>query len=503
MEHFLKRHEDRISGIITGFDRILFRGTLRSISHMDGMNIFLSSKRVLLKDFSKYVQELSGQVKQHVQQVADKAGRPMVYVKSPKLSKEDIAKQIKEKDQVEQGLICVIGCVEICQSFGIRKDGEKKRIKLISEHRQCLHYYFYYMDREFGFMHVRLQSWLPFQIQVYINGREYLARQMQKAAIGYEQRDNCFTWIENLKKAQAIIDRLESRKWERVLKAFAQRLNPLPKRLNLKPYYWSMAQSEYATDIMFNNPQSLAQIYPALVRHSIEQFDSKSVLRFLQRQTNQRFKGEVKGSLEHRLEGVRVKFWVEGNSIKMYDKQGSVLRIETTINNPRQLKVRRQIMSKGRKQMRWVRMRKAVADIERRIDICRSANERFLEALSVVGTPKPSCRLLDSVSKRVQLSGRSYRALRPVAPQDAQLFQLILRGEFLIQGFRNKDLRPIDSKKDSKTAARISRLLALLRAHGLIYKVARTNYYRITKKGQEVMTTAIKFRHSDIALLAA
>src|SRR5207237_3469107 len=130
----------------------------------------------------------------------------MVYVKSPKLSKEEIAKQIKEKDQVEQGLICVIGCVEICQSFGIRKDGEKKRIKLISEYRQCLHYYFYYMDREFGFMHVRLHSWLPFQIQVYINGREYLARQMQKAGIGYEQRDNCFTWIENLKKAQAIID---------------------------------------------------------------------------------------------------------------------------------------------------------------------------------------------------------------------------------------------------------------------------------------------------------
>ena len=146
MEHFLKRHEDRIIGIITGFDRILFRGTLRSISHLDGMNIFLSSKRVLLKDFSKYVQELSGQVKQHLQQVADKAGRPMVYVKSPKLSKEEIAKQIKEKDQVEQGLICVIGCVEICQSFGIRKDGEKKRIKLISEYRQCLHYYFYYMD---------------------------------------------------------------------------------------------------------------------------------------------------------------------------------------------------------------------------------------------------------------------------------------------------------------------------------------------------------------------
>jgi hypothetical protein len=417
------------------------------------------------------------------------------------------------KDQITQGLICVLTCVEPCQSFSIRSDRQTKKLVLEHQRRKCLHVYFYFVDRDFGLMHVRLQTWLPFNIQVCINGREWLGRQMDRAGISYTKRDNCFTYIEDVAAAGRLMDRLTERKWERFLNGFARRLNPIinPKAgFKLRGYYWTMSQCEYATDVLFKDEQSLSEVYPSLARHAIEQFSSRDVLRFLGHRDCDGLKREVTSNLRKRVEGLRIKHWVDENSIKMYDKQGSVLRIETTINNPRRFKVRRSTNRNGHLVMALFPMRKGIADLKRRVELSRSANGRYLNALAVVGETTPSHRLLDPVSQRVIKDGRSYRALQPISPADSRVFEALLRGEHLIQGVRNRDLRlelgpgaDLDPISCRKASARISRLLRLLRAHGLIYKVSKTNYHRITKKGQEVMATATIFRETDIALLAA
>ena len=214
--------------------------------------------------------------------------------------------------------------------------------------------------------------------------------------------------------------------------------------------------------------------------------------------------------MQKRVEGVRVKHWVDENSLKMYDKQGSVLRIETTINNARHFKVRRPTKANGKPVMALFPMRKGIADLKRHVELSRSANKRYLEAFAVVGETTPSHRLLDPVSRPLVRDGRPYRALHPISPADCKVFEVLIKGEYLIQGCRNRDLRgelepgeETDPISRRKASARISRLLRLLRAHRLIYKVPKTHYYRITKKGLPVMTTATIFRHSDIALLAA
>ena len=158
MERFLTRHRDRITGSITGFDRILFRGSLRSICYGEGMDIFLSSQRVLYKDFRTFVQKLSAGIKARAEQLAQQAGRPFVYLSSAQESKEEIARRIQRRDRVPEGLICVLSCVEPCQTFGIRRDREKKELTLVGQERKCLHFYFYYLDREFGLMHIRVSS---------------------------------------------------------------------------------------------------------------------------------------------------------------------------------------------------------------------------------------------------------------------------------------------------------------------------------------------------------
>lgn len=506
MKRFLKRHEGRITGTLSGFDRMLFRGTLRSIAHVSGLEVFLYSQHVWFKDFSAYVISLSEGIIEQAKQTASKLGRPYQYLPSSKESKEELARQIRERDNIKAGLICVFACVEPCQSFDLRKDKATKHLQLVSKERKCLHLYFYYQDREFGLMHVRLQTWLPFTIQVCLNGREWLARQMDRAGITYTQRDNCFTYISDLKRAQQLMDRLTERRWGKFLDALAQKVNPWihPRTgLDVRSYYWSIRQGEYATDVMFRSAAKLAEIYPLLLRHAMFQFSSEEVMRFLQRRTDRRFAGEASSDLQRRLEGIRVKHRVEENSIKMYDKQGSVLRIETTINNPRRFRVHRPGICRGQKLMKWLPMRKGIADIRRRVELSRAANARYLDALSVVGVETPSYRLLDRVNHAVQKVKRRYRALRPISPDDASLFQAILHGHHSLQGFRNRDLRKILGTADPKnTSARISRLLALLRAHKLIYKVFKTNYYRITRKGHQVMATALKFRQPEIALLA-
>lgn len=507
MKRFLERHSGRITGTLSGFDRVLFRGTLRSIAHVSGLEVFLYSQHVLFKDFGAYADGLSQRIIEQAKDTANKLERPYQYLQSSKASKEELALQIRERDDIKQGLIAVFACVEPCQGFDLKRDKVSKHLQLISKEGKCLHLYFYYQDREFGLMHIRLQTWLPFTIQVCLNGREWLARQMDRAGITYTKRDNCFTYVSDLKRAQQLMERLTERNWGRFLDALAQKVNPWiqPQTgLDIRSYYWSVRQGEYATDVMFRSAAKLAEIYPLLLRHAMFQFGSEEVMRFLQRRTDKRFAGEVSSDLQRRIEGIRVKHRVEENSIKMYDKQGSVLRIETTINNPGRFRVHRSGTCRGKKVKKWWPMRKGIADIRRRVELSRAANARYLEALSVVGLETPSYRLLDRVNHVVKKMKRQYRALRPISPDDASLFQAILHGEHSLQGFRNRDLRKTLSASDpKKSSARVSRLLALLRAHKLIYKVCKTNYYRITRKGHQVMATALKFRQPDIALLAA
>src|SRR6185295_17043040 len=103
-------------------------------------------------------------------------------------------------------------------------------------------------------MHVRVQTWLPFNLHVYINGREWLGRQMEAAGIGYQRRDNCFISISDVTAAQALSDQQVRFRWRPALDRLARAANPAVEEV-LRPYqvsyYWSIDESEWATDLMF------------------------------------------------------------------------------------------------------------------------------------------------------------------------------------------------------------------------------------------------------------
>ena len=220
MERFLARHSKRIVGIVSGFDRLLFRGTLRSISFVEGMDRFLASQRILYKDFAGFAGRITARLRSHAIEVATQTGRPLEYLRSSSISKDARAREILTRDAITEGLVCIFSCVESCMTLTVRGDRATKRLRLVREERRCVFLYFYYVDRDFGLMHIRLQTWLPLTVQVYVNGREWLARQLTAAGLACEQQDNALIPAD-VTQTLAISNRLQTVAWDPWLTRYA------------------------------------------------------------------------------------------------------------------------------------------------------------------------------------------------------------------------------------------------------------------------------------------
>ena len=509
MDQFLARYRPRIAAVLSGFDRLVFRGTLLPLVMPGGMFCFLQRAQVGLLDFKDSVLATSERVKEVALREALEHDRPVRYLESSTTDKEQLARCLLAEHPLDEGLICAFKTVEPCMSFEYHRSPDPRARGLRLRRRTCLHIYKYYRHRVFGFLGTRLQTWFPFNIQIWLNGREWLAHQLQRRGhTDFRRQDKCFTWLGDSKLAQRLMNQQLATAWPRALDALARSLNPLHGQI-FKPsphtYYWSAYQTEWATDLLFTTPQALAAVYPALVRHATLHFQSPDVMRFLGRKAHGNFTGELTTSFKDRAEGVRVKHWVNGNSIKMYDRPG-VLRVETTIAKTADFKVFRPRQDAPAGRLAWRPLRKGVADLHRRAELSQRANERYLDALSVVDDSTPLHRLLDQVSHPTHDHGRRVRALRIGDPHDLALLKAVSRGEFATAGFRNRDLRRLlhpttdaaSTADGRRLAAKITRQLRLLRAHGVVQKIPKTHRYKLTRTGH--LLTAALFAVRDATL---
>lgn len=509
-ESFLAKFGNHITAVLSGFDRIRFRGVLRLLFRPLEMDFYLSRCGVLIKDFKAFAEALTARVKAAAYQGASAAGRPVQYITDSQLSKEELARQIAQRDGIREGLIAVFSAVEPCHSFSVRGDRASREVHLVLEQRRCSHLYHYYLHPNFGLMHVRVQSWFPFTVSICLNGRNWLAQQMDQAGIDYQQCENCFLKLSDPVAAQVLMNRQLQSDWPKVLRQLLREAHPLADEIVAplnQGYYWSAAETEYATDLLFDHPKHLAELYPQFLRHGLSSFQCTDVLRFLGKNRPEVFCGELKGTLKHRPEGLRLKHTVNGNSLKIYDKEGQVLRVETTINRPRDFRVYRPTLDDPNRGLKWQELRYGVADLYRRAEVSHSANARYLEALASVTSRTPLHQEVLGLCRAIIVRQHRYRALNPWSLEDGKLLELINRGEFKLRGLRNRDLRVLlfaatkDKKLQRRQSAAISRRLALLRAHGLLRKAGATHRYHLTKKAQRIVTALIAARNADIDAL--
>jgi hypothetical protein len=519
MKSFLSRFGSFVLFVLSGFDRLRFAGESRLLNHGRGVQSYLWQQQILFKDFPAHALALTKTLRQQTDALAKEQGIPLLPLNSPTIDKEATALRLASRQPRHPGRIAVLSCVESCATYRLRKNGQGL-IEPRKETAKCLHYYHYFQHERWGLCYVRLQSWFPFSVRVGLNGREWLCQQLRQRDCDFERRGNLLSAVADPGLAQELLQEQCRSDWPALLQELVEPIHPLWSYLHQAaraPYYWMTEQSEWATDIVFRTPGFVDQWYPRWIRHGIETLSCRDVLRYLGKKVPAQGFGtcshEAKIDLRSRVEGTRLKFWYGTNSLKMYDKEAPVantLRLETTINDPKGFQVFRTKEGESPDAAKsWQQMRKGVADLGRRAAVSHAANQRLAESLASVAETTPLGKLLEPLCQPVlDAKGRRHRALNPAAGPDGELLRCLAQGEFLLNGFRNRDLRmklcPTmpDRAAQRKQAAAISRKLALLRAHGLIVKIQRTHRYRLSATGQRLATALLTAYQADVKRLA-
>jgi len=522
MRNFLSRFRSLVLFILSGFDRLRLCGESRLLNHSGGVQSYLWQQNILFKDFPSHAKGLTNTLCQQTKSLARQQGVPLQYLNSPDIDKEAVARQLAQASGQRLGRIAVLSCLESCSIYKIRKNADGL-IFPNKELSRCLHYYHYFQHERFGLCCVRIQSWFPFSIRIGLNGRRWLCRQLEQRGVSFRQDDNLLLDVADPVLAQTLLDDQCHTDWPSVLQELVQPIHPLWDHLYHTaqvPYYWMVEQSEWATDVMFRSRADRDLWYDRWIRHGIINLRCQDTLHFFGKtvQGNQ----ESKISLRTRTEGRRLKFWYGANSEKMYDKGRqavetpssspsgpAAVRFENTMNDPSMFKVFR--TKEGEEDdapKSWQQLRKGVADLPRRAEIGQAANNRLMESMATVAETTPLGKLLEPLCQPTRdHKGRRVRALNPSAGPDGQLLRHIAHGDFLLNGFRNRDLRLLlhkpteDKQEQRRQSAALTRRLAILKAHGLIIKVPKTHRYQLSAAGKRLTTALAAAYEADVTRL--
>ena len=510
LSRFVSKFTRLIVTVLSCFDRVLFKGHLALAAPCELEYFVDRVLKVRRTDFMKTLApQYSDRLVTHAQNWARKAERIYLY-RTGNFRKDEWAQSIVREQGIVEGLVGVLCTLETCPSFALIPGTE--RPQFVSRPRQQRVLYYYFLDSQFGLIHVRLQTWLPFTIQVYVNGHEWLAQQMVQKKLGFVQQHNAFTHLDDHVAAQRLADRFAKLDWPRILDRWARQVNPLLRELlDGYPVHWVVDQAEYATDLLFKSRAALAVLYRALLDYAVRTFTPKDILGFLGRKWDRRFDGEVHTHFEdERWFGTRIKHRMKTNWLKMYDKFGLILRVETVINNPKEFWVyRTQFHRDGTSSRGYYPMTKCVASLVDYQEQALACNGRYLDALAVVNDPTPAYPELRQLTEPKVLEGRSFAGFNPARREDVRLFRAVLNGDHIARGFRNGDIRgplfgtPKASSEQRRASAAVGRLLKRLHVRHLVAKIPRTRRWRVTERGRHLLGAAVELYRRSWPQLAA
>lgn len=504
MDILLHKLSGIIKGTIQGFDRIVFKGILRPIAYAAGMQIFLQRNGVLNKNYKNWMIEQSSAIIETAEQYCrEKTGMPIQYIPSCHERKEELAHKRQKESGTESGLIGVWSCVEACTTYRSTYDAIAGYPQLRFDNSRCKHLYFYYDHPNYGFMSIRLQTWAPYGIQIALNGREWLRRSLDKEKSAYVIHGNKFLHLENYDLAQRLLDSQLDTRWEKMFSGFVREVFPtMPQTLGPDmSYTWTLWQSEWAKDYLFESPQALNACKDDFLRHALITGTSDRVLRYMGRPV--KANGQpyplanpelmTRVSLWH--DGLRIRHWVDRNSLKLYNEQ-NVLRFEMTMNDPSAYRIYRHTEGKKEEPKKLLPMRKGIADVAVRARISKERTNCFSDHMATLTEKTSVGELLLPATSSFVKQGKKIRAL-DLLGKDREFLQAVSDLKFDVEAITNQALQQkllsspwAKGMTGKQLSARISRHLRLLRDHSLIRKLPNQRKYILTDKGQK-LTTAL------------
>ena len=493
MEILTETYKDKISGVLGCYDRIVITGTIPQICYSQGMTSYLYSKGIRIFDYAHFVEPYKEQIRANAEQIAKDNNIEIEFVRKTSTRKEDlIQKKIKARG-THPGLVHILSAMESCPSYQPWHDKSTGKTFLKGSQSKCLHYYFYFIDEYLGAGYIRVPTWAPFKLQVYFNGHNILAGELDKEGIEYTMIDNAFDSISDFESAQEISDNIAIKKIHKRLDYLSKKYCPVYSDFG-QTYHWSIMQIEYATDIVFKKQAYLQSIYSDLIATAMHTVKPVNIITFLGRKLDAKYQGEIGNNYHIRIEGSRIKHSMGKSSIKMYDKFSKILRIETTTNDVTFFKHYREVEHRdGSKTKKVAPLKKNIYSISYLTELLKASNRRYIEFISAIENKNAGRKRLEKISRSKTENGRNYKGFNFFDQFDLSILLTVLKGQFNISGFRNSDIRKI---LPSLNSGKVSRLFRRLLKHGLIKKVGRTYKYYITKLGKEVFLTALKLKET-------
>ena len=490
MELLTKTYERKITCVLSCYDRLILSGTLPEISFSQGMTNYMYQNDVKIFDYPKFAEPFKEVIRANAERIAKEQGVEIEFIRKTGVRKESIISDKINKRGNHPGIVHILSVMEACNTYKPWHDKTTGKTFLKPDTSKCLHYYFYFIDEQVGLGYVRVPTWCPFRLQVYVNGHNLLASEMKTAGIKYTMIDNAFDSLEDAAKAQELSDNIGIEKLHRKLDEFAWQFCPVYKDFNLR-YHWSVMQAEYATDVVFREQEDLQQIYSELLATAIHTVKPDNIATFLGHKLDPRYEGEVGNNYHVRIEGSRIKHTMGSVSIKMYDKFSKILRIETTSNDISFFKHFREVVHRdGSTSHEMASLKKNIYSLSFLRENLKASNKRYLEFISAFDNKEVGRKRLEKVTSSKSENNRNYKGFNLFSKEDLIILLSILRGEFNISGFRNKNMQKLLGFSGGK----ISRLIKRLRVHGLIKKATDSYKYYLTKIGKETIIMAQKIK---------
>jgi hypothetical protein len=486
-QSLMDRYDDRIAGVLSCYDRVVITGTLPGVCYADGMTRYLNANGIRIFDYPQFAMELRDRVRSGAASLAAEAGITIEHITKSHIRKEAVVARVLEQRGEHPGLVHIISAMEACDSYRPWHDKGTGKTFVRPDSGKCLHYYFYFLDAWFGLIYLRVPTWAPFRPQFYCNGHSWLARRLTAEGIGYTMADNAFVRIDDWVRAQELADSLSPDRLHRTLDRYAERCCPVLDVFG-QSYHWSLMQVEYATDLAFRSTTTLGPLYEQLVRQSVLSVKAEQVATFLGRQITPLLAQEIGSQFSTRIEGTCIKHRFGKSSIKMYDKAGIVLRIETTTNDVSSFKHHRKVEHrKGPATRALAPVKKSIYSLIDLREILLGCNRRYLAHLSALDDVSAGVRALGRVTKPHDVDGRTVKGINFFEPGDSALLQALQNPRVNIAGIRRGDLLP-DLGMFSPT--RLSRQLRRLLDIGVIKRVIGTYRYYLTKAGRAATAAA-------------
>ena len=481
----------------TCFDRCIFRGYLHQLFPIGGVVNYYRSLNInnLDKDTLKIP---TNELVAHIEKYAMQNNIPIEWWSSVDWNDKTNGgksayvenKYLKQYTGFDNKIFTIISALE--KTYTIENSRKKSSKTLYRVKKQVKFYYIYFYDKVLGGLcYLKICTYVPFEMEFYCNGHHFIAHNLRKEGISYKQEGNCFTdcqkpeRLQELGKHITVADVLERCEyWKQQFFKFNK--GSYSKTNTDLQHQWYSSQIEVCTNLIFKEKTFGRDFFNKMILlFSVLQLSDVLTKVFSARPRNYQSKTTQR---TYDLNAV-IKHWFRGNSIKMYNKTGTLIRIETTINHP---------AKPG-----GTRLKKGILYLQSLFWRAMECNERYFEYCNQINFNTVSSEQLDNLKQTITKSnGKNVASPDLRKERQLELLSVLLRPKFIVAPFGLKELKCYLSSyftKSNQIRYEIEKLLV----RGLVEKMQSSNYYVVTQDGfAQIWSLIMTYKHFHNPLLS-